>query len=86
MGVAQASPFDPGAGTVFLRSMNMVTSRRLPARPLAVPNLLTYARIIAVPAVVACLTQTKAKARAELATLPGVSPQWIEERLSALPG
>ena len=38
------------------------------------------------PAVVACLTQTKAKARAELATLPGVSPQWIEERLSALPG
>src|SRR5882757_7524538 len=35
--------------------MNMVTSRHLPARPLAVPNLLTYARIIAVPAVVACL-------------------------------
>src|SRR5204862_6186963 len=35
--------------------MNLVTSRNLPARPLAVPNLLTYARIIAVPAVVACL-------------------------------
>jgi cardiolipin synthase len=35
--------------------MNMVTSRRLPARPLAVPNLLTYARIIAVPMVVACM-------------------------------
>ena len=35
--------------------MNMVTSRQLPARPLAVPNLLTYARIAAVPAVVACL-------------------------------
>jgi CDP-diacylglycerol---glycerol-3-phosphate 3-phosphatidyltransferase len=35
--------------------MNMVTSRHLPARPLAVPNLLTYARIVAVPAVVACL-------------------------------
>ena len=35
--------------------MNMVTSRPLPARPLAVPNLLTFARIIAVPAVVACL-------------------------------
>src|SRR5882672_3299930 len=44
-----------GAGTVFLRSMNMATSRRLPARPLAVPNLLTYARIIAVPMVVACM-------------------------------
>lgn len=35
--------------------MNTVTTRPLPARPLAVPNLLTYARIIAVPAVVACL-------------------------------
>ncbi|HLH93135.1 MAG TPA: CDP-diacylglycerol--glycerol-3-phosphate 3-phosphatidyltransferase [Xanthobacteraceae bacterium] len=29
--------------------------RRLPARPLALPNLLTYARIAAVPAVVACM-------------------------------
>src|SRR6478672_2242906 len=35
--------------------MNLVTSRNLPARPLAVPNLLTYARIVAVPVVVACL-------------------------------
>ena len=35
--------------------MDVVTSRHLPARPLALPNLLTYARIIAVPAVVACL-------------------------------
>jgi cardiolipin synthase (CMP-forming) len=35
--------------------MNSVTTRPLPARPLAVPNLLTYARIVAVPAVVACL-------------------------------
>ena len=32
--------------------MDSVTSRDLPARPLAVPNLLTYARIAAVPAVV----------------------------------
>src|SRR5438132_10157831 len=37
------------------------------------------------PAVIPCLTQTKTEVRAELATLPGVSPQWIEERLSALP-
>ena len=29
--------------------------RRLPGRPLALPNLLTYARIAAVPAVVGCL-------------------------------
>ena len=35
--------------------MDVVTSRQLAARPLAVPNLLTYARIAAVPAVVACL-------------------------------
>src|SRR5512132_4089538 len=47
--------FDSGAGRVFPRSMNTVTSRQAPARRLAVPNLLTYARIAAVPAVVACL-------------------------------
>src|SRR5947207_7769695 len=35
--------------------MNAVTTSRLPARPLALPNLLTYARIAAVPAVVGCL-------------------------------
>jgi cardiolipin synthase len=35
--------------------MDVITTRRLPARPLALPNLLTYARIAAVPAVVACM-------------------------------
>jgi cardiolipin synthase len=35
--------------------MNSVTSSPLPARPLALPNLLTYARIAAVPVVVALL-------------------------------
>jgi cardiolipin synthase len=35
--------------------MDVTTTRRLPARPLALPNLLTYARIAAVPAVVACM-------------------------------
>jgi cardiolipin synthase len=35
--------------------MEVVTSRPLPGRPLAVPNLLTYARIAAVPLVVACM-------------------------------
>ena len=35
--------------------MNTVTSRQVSSRQLAVPNLLTYARIAAVPAVVACL-------------------------------
>ena len=35
--------------------MEAVTSPRLPGRPLALPNLLTYARIVAVPLVVACL-------------------------------
>jgi cardiolipin synthase len=35
--------------------MNTLTSRDLAARPLALSNLLTYGRIVAVPAVVACL-------------------------------
>ena len=35
--------------------MNAYTTTPLPARPLALPNLLTYARIAAVPAVVGCL-------------------------------
>src|SRR5947209_18247611 len=54
-GDGATTPFDAGAGRVFLRSMNTVTSRQVPSRQLAVPNLLTYARIAAVPAVVACL-------------------------------
>jgi cardiolipin synthase len=40
-----------GYGTV----MDVITSRHIPARPLALPNILTYARIAAVPAVVACM-------------------------------
>jgi cardiolipin synthase len=35
--------------------MDATTTRRLPARPLALPNLLTYSRIAAVPVVVACM-------------------------------
>jgi cardiolipin synthase (CMP-forming) len=35
--------------------MDVSTTQRLPALPLALPNLLTYARIVAVPAVVACM-------------------------------
>lgn len=35
--------------------MDAITSRPLPGRPLAIPNLLTYARIAAVPVVVACM-------------------------------
>jgi cardiolipin synthase len=38
-----------------LRLMEAVTSRPPVARAFALPNLLTYARIVAVPAVVACL-------------------------------
>ena len=36
------------------------------------------------PAVISCVTQTKAEAGAELATLPGVAPEWVEKRLAAL--
>ena len=35
--------------------MKAATTRRLPAHPLALPNILTYARICAVPAVVALM-------------------------------
>ncbi|CAL8968481.1 CDP-diacylglycerol--glycerol-3-phosphate 3-phosphatidyltransferase [Rhodoplanes serenus] len=35
--------------------MEIVTSRNMPARPLALPNILTYGRIAAVPLVVACM-------------------------------
>jgi cardiolipin synthase len=35
--------------------MDGTTTQRLPARPLALPNILTYARIAAVPAVVGCM-------------------------------
>jgi hypothetical protein len=38
------------------------------------------------PTVIPCVTQTRAEARDELATLPGVTPDWIERRLAALPG
>ena len=37
------------------------------------------------PAVVPYVTQTKAEARDELATMPGATPEWIEMRLAALP-
>src|ERR1700693_2927165 len=39
----------------YVRLMDAVTTRPVPGRPLAVPNLLTYARILAVPLVVACM-------------------------------
>jgi hypothetical protein len=38
------------------------------------------------PTVIPCITQTKAEARAELATMPGVTPEWIERHVAALPG
>lgn len=37
------------------------------------------------PSVVSCVMQTRAEARSELATLSGVTPEWIEKRLAALP-
>jgi hypothetical protein len=37
------------------------------------------------PAVIPCVMQTKAEARDELETLPGVTAEWIEKRLAALP-
>ena len=37
------------------------------------------------PAVLRCVTQSRAEARAELASLPGATPEWLEERIAALP-
>jgi catechol 2,3-dioxygenase-like lactoylglutathione lyase family enzyme len=37
------------------------------------------------PAVIRCVMQTKVEARSELATMPGVTSEWIEKRLAALP-
>jgi cardiolipin synthase len=45
----------PGAGRVYVGSMDAATSRSLRGRPLAIPNLLTYGRIVAVPIVVGCM-------------------------------
>jgi cardiolipin synthase (CMP-forming) len=39
----------------YAAAMDGTTTRRLPARSLTLPNALTYARIAAVPAVVACM-------------------------------
>jgi cardiolipin synthase len=50
-----ASLFMPGREAYCLTAMNTVSSTPLPARPLALPNLLTYARIAAVPVVVALM-------------------------------
>ena len=38
------------------------------------------------PAVIPCVTQTKADARDELSSLPGATREWVEMRLTALPG
>ncbi len=48
-------PFDAGPGRVFSQAMNSISSRPAATRTLAIPNLLTYARIAAVPAVVASM-------------------------------
>ena len=37
------------------------------------------------PVVIPCIMQTRTDARSELATLPGATPGWIEQRLGALP-
>lgn len=47
--------FTPATEAYGVHPMNTVTTRPLPARPLALPNLLTYARIAAVPVVVGLL-------------------------------
>ncbi len=43
------------AARVYVGLMDAATSQSLRGRPLAIPNLLTYGRIIAVPIVVGCM-------------------------------
>jgi cardiolipin synthase len=45
----------PGPRCSFDPAMNVPNATRLPAHPLALPNILTYARIVAVPVVVGLL-------------------------------
>jgi len=54
-GIQLPRPVDLIAARVFFSAMNAMSSRPLPARPLALPNILTYARIGAVPVVVALI-------------------------------
>jgi CDP-diacylglycerol---glycerol-3-phosphate 3-phosphatidyltransferase len=46
---------DASPAAVFLPTMTVATTPRAPAPALSIPNVLTYARIAAVPAVVACM-------------------------------
>jgi cardiolipin synthase len=50
-----AAGVDLAAPSVFLSRMNSAASRKLPTLPVALPNILTYARIVAVPVVVGLL-------------------------------
>jgi cardiolipin synthase len=52
--MSDAAPVDARTEQVFCRSMKPV-STTMPTRPFALPNLLTYGRIVAVPLVVACM-------------------------------
>jgi cardiolipin synthase len=52
--MSDAAPVDARTSQVFCRSMKPV-STTMPTRPFALPNLLTYGRIVAVPLVVACM-------------------------------
>jgi cardiolipin synthase len=52
--MSDAAPVDARTGQVFCRTMKPV-STTMPTRPFALPNLLTYGRIVAVPLVVACM-------------------------------
>ena len=45
----------PDGARVYIGRMDAATSHSLRGRPLAIPNLLTYGRIVAVPIVVGCM-------------------------------
>jgi cardiolipin synthase len=50
-----SAPVDDATAEVFVATMNSATTGRVSAHTLSLPNLLTYARIAAVPLVVVCM-------------------------------
>src|SRR5262245_50404996 len=46
---------DAKTSQVFPRAMKATVAAHIPKRSLSLPNMLTYARIVAIPVVVACL-------------------------------
>ena len=72
--------------TTILSIMDAITSRPLPGRPLAVPNLLTYARIVAVPLVVVPLPSWPSETSPHHRTQPSADTEHVPHQPAATTG